>query len=794
MFPYPSGAGLHVGHPEGYTATDILSRYKAMKGFEVLHPMGWDAFGLPAENYAIKTGVHPAKSTQENISTFRRQIRSFGFRYDWDLEIDTSSPDYYRWTQWLFLQLYKHGLAYRKEARVNWCEQCKTVLANEQVENGRCERCKQEVVQKMLKQWFFSITKYAQRLLDDLDVLDWPDSIKEMQRNWIGRSDGAVLTFLLDGHDIDVSVFTTRPDTLMGATYLVLAPEHSAVLDIVTDAQHDAVVAYQRSAQAKTQLERSSLQKEKTGVFTGAFAIHPITGDRIPVWVADYVLDTVGTGAVMAVPAHDERDYAFAKEYDLPIREVVTGGDISAEAYVGDGLLVNSGKYDGESNRDVVDHIVRDASGTKEVNYRLRDWLVSRQRYWGAPIPIIYCDSCGEVPVPEDDLPVRLPTDVDFLPTGESPLALSNEFHDVVCPSCGEREHVRRDNDTMDTFVDSSWYFLRYPFANEDSKPFDSDVLKEWLPVDMYVGGAEHAVLHLLYARFVTKFLIDHDYLAIARNGAPYPEPFASLRNQGMILAEDGRKMSKSLGNVVNPDDIVAEFGADAFRLYEMFMGPLEDPKPWNTRSIAGVYRFLGKVQSQVGDRLDALRVVADGDGASNAHSDDRGSSQDVYRELHRLIQKVGDDIEELRFNTAIAAMMQFVKEGYLARVDREQLADFLVLLAPFAPHLCEELWAHLHGYVDDAGSLVGTWSATDSVSRAAWPSVDTSQLVDDTVQIVVQVNGKVRARFSASTDADDAELRRLALAHEQVQRWTEGRDVHKVIVVPSKLVNIVIR
>ena len=1102
MFPYPSSAGLHVGHPEGYTATDIVARYMRMRGKRVLHPMGWDAFGLPAENYAIKQGVHPRETTWKNIENFRRQIKMLGFSYDWSREINTADPAYYKWTQWLFLALYRRGLAYRKQAPVNWCTSCQTVLAREQVINGKCERCKREVVQKDLEQWFFRITEYADRLLDDLDGLDWPEPIKLMQRNWIGRSEGAEIDFEMRGrplrfvllhgykgssdrnffpwlaaelrqrgyevvvpdlpntdnpsideqvrfvldtcsfdgqtvvmghslgavvalkvveqitspitrlvlvsgfvnprfadgkerpfvhgfnwqfnssvirsnvseiavlHDradgivsrsqadelaemLNVSleeytaavphfcgqkeprvltacvdtirVFTTRPDTLFGATYMVLAPEHPMVPAILPWIKNKTEVeAYQEESRKKTELERTDLAKEKTGVAAeGAVAINPATGEKIPVWIADYVLAGYGTGAIMAVPAHDERDFSFAKKYNLPIRVVVkhqsefedvdqqkqkelmkkiflvsqeqgwfvvlVGGlakelhDISnpfhsdidlfatpksfegissylasvgfkeeemGEEYgwrdrksfshpdgfwvdlfllqedggvyfdevahkrfewgtrdnfktyningvhvvvpsqellekiyqnmartavfcfTGSGIVVNSGEFNGLKTEEfkikIVEWLRKNGFGKRSVNYRLRDWLVSRQRYWGAPIPIIYCDACGEVPVPEDQLPVELPDDIDFRPTGESPLARSKRFHTVVCPRCGAEDGVRRESDTMDTFVDSSWYFLRYTDPHNTEAFASSERVSRWCPVDLYVGGAEHAVMHLLYARFVTKALHDAGHL-------PFSEPFLRLRNQGMILAEDGRKMSKSLGNVINPDEVVAEYGADTMRLYEMFMGPLEDAKPWSTKGIVGVRRFLEKV----------WMIVTEKERRSSASSPVvvPPDSSPLTRLAHQTIKKVTEDIEGFKFNTAISQLMIFANE--LSRCDRSNplfdtyCAILVLLLSPFAPHISEELWEHL--------------GHAPSIIQQPWPQFAPDLVRAETIEFVVQVNGKVRDRFEASADISEEEARKTALARENVQRFVAGKEPRKVVFVKGKLINIVV-
>ncbi len=791
MFPYPSAQGLHVGHPEGYTATDIVSRYFRMRGKHVLHPMGWDAFGLPAENYAIKTKVHPHELTQKNIATFKRQIQSLGFSYDWSREVDTSSPAYYRWTQWLFLQLYKKGLAYKKKAPVNWCPSCQTVLANEQVVDGACERCHTTVEQKELEQWFFKITNYVERLLSDLEGLDWPERIKDMQRNWIGKSEGAMIRFAARNTpepplkvrggegELSIDVFTTRPDTLFGATYLVLAPEHSLVASLPCINRKE-VDAYCTKAQKKSELERTSLEKEKTGVeLKGVKAVNPATKEEIPIWIADYVIARYGTGAIMAVPAHDERDFAFAKKFSLPVREVVQPNYRGPSSvitengplkYTGSGIMVNSGQFDGLESEAAKWKITDAVGGKRTVQYRIRDWLVSRQRYWGAPIPIIYCDACGMVPVPEKDLPVELPTDVDFQPTGESPLARSKSFHDVVCPTCGKK--ARRESDTMDTFVDSSWYFLRYCDPKNEKEFADKKKVGYWLGsrlprqspkdgggVDLYVGGAEHAVLHLLYSRFITKALADFGYIN-------FQEPFLKLRNQGMILGEDGQKMSKSRGNVINPDEVVERYGADTMRLYEMFMGPFKDTKPWSTDGIKGVRRLLEKVC-----RLyyrDPFSVITE------------NGSPDVKRLLHKTIKKVTEDIESFKFNTAISAMMIFVNEtitvGQLSVVSCQL---FLKLLAPFAPHLAEELWERL--------------GHKTSIFKESWPKFDPKLVQDEEVELVVQVNGKVRDRFTVSASLTEEKLKQQALAREKVNAWVTDKKIERVVVVKGKLVNIVV-
>lgn len=763
MFPYPSGAGLHVGHPEGYTATDIIARKRRMEGWSVLHPMGWDAFGLPAENYAIKTGTPPQESTEKAIKHFREQIKSIGLSYDWSREVNTSSPEYYRWTQWLFLKLYEKGLAYKSFAPANWCDSCQTVLANEQVVGGKCDRCGNTVVQKELSQWFFKVTAYADELLSGLDKLDWPERIKTLQRNWIGRSEGVEISFRgrTGKEEFDIPVFTTRADTLMGVTYIVLAPEHPLVSKITAPAEQDNVSRYVKASQSKSELERTGTG-EKTGVFTGTYAKHPLTGEDIAVWIGDYVLARYGTGAVMGVPAHDERDWDFAKRYGVGVKFVVAPpAGMKAKddsAYPADGILVNSGEWNGLTSQDarqkIADALESRSLGKRTVFWHLRDWLVSRQRYWGAPIPIIYCAHCGEVPVPHADLPVKLPTDVDFKPTGESPLARSKSFHKVNCPKCGAP--ARRESDTMDTFVDSSWYFLRYCDPDNDKEFADPSKLKKWCPVDMYVGGAEHAVLHLLYARFFTKVIADLGY-------ADFREPFSSLRNQGLILGENGEKMSKSKGNVVNPDEIVERFGADALRLYLMFMGAFEDSKPWSTKSLIGVRRFL--------DRVHALLAKAD------KKTDDPA----LTKALHKTIKKVGSDIENFKFNTAISAMMIFVNAAEeKEKINAAVLKDFTKLLYPFAPHLGEELWSKLGG--------------KKTVAFDPWPSYDEALLADDEVEMVVQVNGKVRDRLVVPTGLPQAEIEARVLTLPKIQEWLKGKTVAKIIVAGGKLVNIVVK
>lgn len=767
MFPYPSGSGLHVGHPEGYTATDIVTRKRRMEGWNVLHPMGFDAFGLPAENYAIKTGVHPRESTAANIVNFRRQLRSLGFMYDWSREVRTCDPSYYRWTQWMFLFLYRNDLAYKGIAPVNWCGSCRTVLANEQVVDGKCERCENEVIQKELSQWFFRVTTYADRLLADIGKVDWPEKIKAMQRNWIGRSEGTKIVFSgtdAEGSAFEIPVFTTRPDTLFGVSYVVLAPEHALLARLTAASRKKDVEAYVAHAQSKSVLDRTGPKKEKTGVPLGTTVKNPLSGEDIPLWTADYALVTYGTGAVMGVPAHDARDHAFAKKYGLPVRKVIEPREDELlpedAAFTGIGTMVNSGEFDGISNENgkgkITEALIEAKAGDRDVHYHLRDWLISRQRYWGTPIPIIHCGSCGEVPVPEKDLPVLLPDDVDFRPTGESPLEQSGSFHDVKCPTCGAE--ARRESDTMDTFVDSSWYFLRYTSPHDGERPFSRHAVEYWSPVDLYVGGAEHAVLHLLYARFLTKAL--HDFGELS-----FEEPFLRLENPGLIMGEDGQKMSKSRGNVVNPDDVVAAHGADTMRMYEMFMGEFQDVKPWDTKGISGVRRFLDRMWQSVHDTVHENRV---------------GTPQDLTRHLHRTIKKVSEDIESFKFNTAISAMMILMNEWMKAGVgDAKFAGEFLKLLAPFAPHISEELWQQLGN--------------SESIFLQPWPSYDEVLLVDETVEIPVQVNGKVRAHLEVATDASDDHVRVVALANEKVRTSLDGKEPKRIIVVKGRLVNIVV-
>jgi len=765
MFPYPSGQGLHVGHPEGYTATDILARMKRSQGYNVLHPMGWDAFGLPAEQYALDTGNDPAEFTKKNIETFRHQINSLGFSYDWNREINTTDPEYYKWTQWIFTKLYEKGLAYEAEVAVNWVPELGTVIANEEVIDGKSERGGYDVVRKPMRQWMLKITAYADRLLEDLEEVDWPESIKEMQRNWIGRSVGANVTFSVDGTDKDFTVFTTRPDTLFGATYAVLAPELDLVKEITTPEQKAAVDAYIEEAAKKSDLNRTDLAKEKTGVFTGAYAINPVNQQKIPIWIADYVLATYGTGAIMAVPAHDERDYDFAKVFGLEIIPVLEGGDVTQAAFTGDGTHINSDFLDGLNKQEAIDAIVswleEKQIGKKEVSYRLRDWLFSRQRYWGEPIPIIHWEDGTATTIPEEELPLRLPVTKDIRPsgTGESPLANIHDWVNVVDPKTGKKG--RRETNTMPQWAGSSWYFLRYIDPHNKKALADYDKLTRWLPVDIYIGGAEHAVLHLLYARFWHKFLYD---LGVV----PTKEPFQKLFNQGMILGGNNEKMSKSRGNVVNPDDVVTQYGADTLRMYEMFMGPLDASIAWSENGLEGSRKFLERVWRLIVDEEGKLR--------DRITTINDGSLTKVY---NQTVKKVTEDYNQLHFNTAISQMMVFVNEAYKAEsLCYEYVEGFVQLLAPIAPHISEELW-----------EVLGN---KDGISYVAWPTFDEAALVENEVEMVIQVNGKVRSKVTVALNEDKAIIEKLATEDALVQDFISGKTIRKVIVVANKLVNIV--
>ncbi|HBC4263111.1 TPA: leucine--tRNA ligase [Enterococcus faecalis] len=765
MFPYPSGQGLHVGHPEGYTATDILSRMKRAQGYNVLHPMGWDAFGLPAEQYALDTGNDPAEFTKKNIETFRRQINSLGFSYDWNREINTTDPEYYKWTQWIFTKLYEKGLAYEAEVAVNWVPELRTVISNEEVIDGKSERGGYDVVRRPMRQWMLKITAYADRLLEDLELVDWPESIKDMQRNWIGRSEGANVTFKVAGTEESFTVFTTRPDTLFGATYTVLAPELELVKKITTPEQTAAVEAYIEETSKKSDLNRTDLAKEKTGVFTGAYAINPVNGQEIPIWIGDYVLASYGTGAIMAVPAHDERDYEFAKTFGIDILPVIAGGDITTEAYTGDGPHINSDFLNGLNKAEAIakmnEWLEENHVGKKEVSYRLRDWLFSRQRYWGEPIPVIHWEDGTTTTVPESELPLRLPVTSDIRPsgTGESPLANIDEWVNVVDPETGMKG--KRETNTMPQWAGSSWYYLRFIDPHNKNEIADFEKLKRWLPVDIYIGGAEHAVLHLLYARFWHKFLYDIGVV-------PTKEPFQKLYNQGMILGENNEKMSKSRGNVVNPDDVVAKYGADTLRLYEMFMGPLDASIAWNENGLEGSRKFL--------DRVWRLIVDEEGKMRDRITTINDGRLTKVY---HQTVKKVTEDMANLHFNTAISQLMVFVNEAN--KVDAlpyEYVEGFVQLLAPIAPHIGEELW-----------QILGN---EESLTYVPWPTYDEAALVEDEVEVVFQVNGKLRGKQNVARGLSKEELEQIAMNHEAVKEFIEGKTVRKVIAVPDKLVNIV--
>ena len=766
MFPYPSGKGLHVGHPEGYTATDIMARMKRAQGYNVLHPMGWDAFGLPAEQYALQTGNDPATFTDKNIARFKEQLQSLGFSYDWDRELKTTDPNYYKWTQWIFEQMYKKGLAYEAEVPVNWSPDLGTVVANEEVIDGKTERGGFPVYRRKMRQWMLRITAYADRLLEDLDDLDWPEPIKEMQRNWIGRSVGAQVTFQVKDSDKSFDVFTTRPDTLFGCTYTVLAPESDLVQEITTPEQKAAVDAYIKAIESKSDLERTDLNKDKTGVFTGAYAINPVNGEALPIWISDYVLASYGTGAVMAVPAHDERDYAFASKFHLPIKEVVQGGQIEKEAYAGDGAHVNSDFLDGlhneEAKKRMVEWLEDKGFGEKKVNYKMRDWDFSRQRYWGEPIPVIHWEDGETTLVPEDELPLRLPKATNIQPSGtpESPLANLKEWVNVVDEN-GRKG--KRETNTMPQWAGSSWYFLRYVDPNNDKCLADPDLLKTWMPVDLYIGGAEHATLHLLYARFWHKFLYD---LGVV----PTKEPFQKLYNQGLIL-KNHEKMSKSKGNVVNPDDVVAEYGADSLRTYEMFMGPLNASIDWDDNGPSGVKKFLDRVWRTFVNDLDLDPIPSD-----KISDENDGKLDKLY---NQTVKVVTDHFEQLHFNTAISQMMVFINACQkVDKIPREYAEGFVKLLAPVAPHMMEEIWQVL--------------GHNESVQLAPWPSYDASKLVEATVEIPVMVNGKKRGIFTANKDASKDDLQKQALELEHVKEFVDGKEIKKIVVVPNKIVNIV--
>ncbi|MCK6593959.1 MAG: leucine--tRNA ligase [Bacteriovoracaceae bacterium] len=764
MFPFPSGDGLHVGHPEGYTATDIVSRFKRMKGFNVLHPMGWDSFGLPAENYAMKTNTHPDITTKKNIANFTRQLKALGFSYDWDREIATSNVDYYKWTQWIFVQLYNKGLAYESEMNVNWCPALGTVLANEEVIDGKSEVGGHPVIQSKMKQWVLKITEYAERLLEDLDLVDWPESIKEMQRNWIGKSVGATIKFKVDGSGDEIEVFTTRPDTLFGATYMVIAPEHALVSKITTAENKKAVDDYIEVCKAKNDLERTELNKDKTGVSTGAYAINPANGAKVPVWIADYVLATYGTGAVMAVPAHDERDHEFAKKFHLPMIRVIEGGekDLDEAAHTGDGKHINSGLLDGlnveDAKKKMISWLTEKNLGVGKVNYKLRDWIFSRQRYWGEPFPVLKFEDGTVRVLDADELPLPLPELQEFKPSGngESPLANATDWLWITDPKTGKK--AKRETNTMPNWAGSCWYYLRFCDPKNSTEAWSKDAEQYWLPVDLYVGGAEHAVLHLLYARFWHKVLFDLGFVSTK-------EPFKKLVNQGLILGTDGEKMSKSRGNVVNPDHVVASFGADSLRLYEMFMGPLEKVKPWKEEGVVGVNNFLNRVYRFFAQSSKVTATV---------------ENEETIKLLHKTIKKVTEDIEHMRFNTAISSMMIFTNHCYkIGTVTKETAGTFALLLSPFAPHLGEEIWNRL--------------GHSSTLAYVSWPSFDEALAKDDLITVAVQVNGKLRGTLEVAPDIAQADVLEMAKADENVKKFLTGAIV-KEIYVPGKIVNLVVK
>jgi leucyl-tRNA synthetase len=786
MFPYPSGK-LHMGHVRNYSIGDVVARFKTMNGYNVLHPIGWDAFGLPAENAAIKHDIHPDKWTRENIAEMKRQLKELGISYDWDREVATCLPDYYKWTQWLFLQFYKNGLAYKKKSPVNWCPSCETVLANEQVVSDRCERCDTLVIKKNLEQWYFKITDYAERLLDDLETLQgWPEKVKIMQKNWIGKSYGAEIEFKIDGTDEALNIFTTRPDTIYGATFMVLAPEHPLVAKLVKGSEYEEEVnKFIKKLERLSEVERTASDVEKEGMFIGKYAVNPLNDKKIPIYVANYVLMDYGTGAIMAVPAHDERDFEFAQKYNLDIIPVIKPQDDSIDinnlevAYSEPGIMINSDRFNGLNNDEciekIIEHIEENNLGKRTINYRLRDWLISRQRYWGAPIPILYCEKCGVVPVPEEDLPVVLPTDVVFTGKGESPLTTSETFINATCPECGGK--AKRETDTMDTFVDSSWYFLRYTDPKNQESPFDKENAAYWMNVDQYIGGVEHAILHLLYARFFTKVLYDVGL-------SPVKEPFENLLTQGMVL-KDGAKMSKSKGNVVSPEEIVAKYGADTARLFILFAAPPERDLEWSDTGVEGSYRFLNRVWRLVQELKDILPT-------DDLKIDIKTKEdKELNYTIHNTIKRVTDDISErFNFNTAISAIMELVNEVYKYKeIDnskinkvlvKKALDTILVLLSPFAPHMTEELWMTL----DNKGSI----------HNQNWPKYDSKALVKDEIEIVIQVNGKVREKIMVNTDISKEELEETAVNNDKIKSYIEGKKIVKVICVPSKLVNIVVK
>ena len=779
MFPYPSAA-LHVGHGRNYIIGDVVARYKMMNGLNVLTPMGWDAFGLPAENAAIKEGNHPKKSTFKNIDNMKRQLRQWGVGYDWSREVNSCTPEYYKWTQWIFLQLFKKGLAYKKKQAVNWCSSCNTVLANEQVLDGRCERCETQVTQRGLEQWSFKITDYTERLLKDLDKLkEWPERVKIMQANWIGKSHGVQIDFPVADNDTVLSCFTTRVDTIYGATYMVLAPEHPAVEKLIESAKNkDEIKSFVKKIRDENITQRSAADAKKEGIFTGRFVTNPVNNRKIPLWIANYVLMEYGTGAVMAVPAHDQRDFEFAKQYKLPIEVVIDNpkkplsSDSMEVAYVDSGVMVNSSPFDGISNRDamekIADYMEKKSIGKRTVHYKLRDWLISRQRYWGAPIPIIYCEKCGIQAVPEKDLPVLLPENVEFKPHGESPLKEVKSFVNVKCPTC--KNSAKREMDTMDTFVDSSWYYLRYISPKEKAKPFTSDLVNKWLPVDQYIGGIEHAILHLLYSRFITKVLYDLKLI-------DFDEPFKNLFTQGMII-KNGAKMSKSKGNVISPDALIDKYGADTVRLYTLFIGPPEKDAEWSDRGAEGAFRFLGRVWRLVN------RLQASG---QKSQVNDKRQITNLKRKIHQTIKKVTEDIErDFHFNTAISAIMELVNEIYL-EIDKtgssddikEATKNVIVLLAPFVPHISEELWQRLGN--------------KPSIFNLKWPKYNAELVRSKTIILPIQINGKLRSRITLPFGIQEEDIKKKVMEDEKTKRWVAEKSIKKIIVIPNKLVNIVI-
>ena len=761
MFPYPSGNGLHVGHWRGYVLSDVWSRYQILHGYHVLHPMGWDAFGLPAENYAISKKVHPAIATAENVANFKRQLQEISAVYDWDKEVNTTDPNYYKWTQWIFLKMFENGLAYEKEMPINWCPSCKTGLANEEVKDGACDRCGSIVTKKNLRQWMLKITAYAERLLNDLEGLEWPEKVKKMQADWIGKSYGAEIDFQVEGTDKALKVFTTRPDTLYGASFMVLAPEHEMVMELATDEQKEAVAKYVFDASTKSSVDRMA-DKDKTGVFLGCYAVNPLNNEKLPIWISDYVLADYGTGAIMCVPAHDERDFAFAKKFELPIIQVISKtGEIEnlEEAYTEEGIMVNSGAFDGmkssEAKVKIPEYLESKNIGKKTTNYKLRDWVFSRQRYWGEPIPVVHCPHCGVVGVKESDLPITLPDVESYEPTGtgESPLAGIEEWVNTTCPKCGAA--AKRETNTMPQWAGSSWYFLRYPNPHNDKELISKEEMKKWLPVDMYVGGIEHAVLHLLYARFYTKFLYDIGVVDFA-------EPFTRLFNQGMVT-KDGAKMSKSKGNVVSPDELVEKYGCDALRMYELFIGPPELDSEWDDRGIEGVYRFLNKIWKLISENTPVAQT------------------KEMERMRHKMVYDITNRMENFNLNTVVSGFMEYTnkfieiqrKEG---GIDLDTIKTIITLLAPFTPHISEELWA-----------MTGE---SDSVFKQAWPTADESKMVEDEIQIVVQVSGKMAGRIMVK--ADEKEEVVLELAREAAQARLEGKTIMKEVYVPGRIVNIV--